>query len=355
MNRHLKKISSIYLYDKKNTLKIINKLEIIKDKNFVVFYNPECIGIMNSTIEMFKSENAVSLNELFNKKQINNIAETIVKFGFKQVIFSTMAFGYKDLAEKIYGLNNKIKIKFLWHGSHSLFVNYNEQKFLESILELQKRKVVSSIGFLKKSMANYYSKKGYNTMFVMNNVNLDVIPEKISIDKINDNKSTRIGVYSSGDRWEKNTYNQLSACAMMKNVIVDILPKTKLAVSFCKLMNLQINDEKLNYKVSRSELIKLMANNDLNLYVTFTECAPMIPLESLEVGVPCLMGNNTSYFENSKLNDYLVVKEEDSIDEIYSKMKVCLENKKEIITLYREWKKQYDIDSKQSVKEFLEI
>ena len=237
MNRHLKKISSIYLYDKKNTLKIINKLEIIKDKDFVVFYNRECIGIMNSNIEMLKSENAVSLNELFNKKQINNIAETIVIFGFKRVIFSTMAFGYKDLAEKIYGLNNKIKIKFLWHGSHSLFVNYNEQKFLESILELQKRKVICSIGFLKKSMANYYSKKGYNTMFVMNNVNLDVIPENNTIDKINDtnNKNTRIGVYSSGDRWEKNTYNQLSACAMMKNVIVDILPKTKLAVSFCKL------------------------------------------------------------------------------------------------------------------------
>ena len=68
---------------------------------------------------------------------------------------------------------NKIKIKFMWHGSHSLFVNYNEQKFLEEILQLQKRKIVTSIGFFKKSMKEFYSKKGYNSYWLMNDVNLD--------------------------------------------------------------------------------------------------------------------------------------------------------------------------------------
>ena len=150
-----------------------------------------------------------------------------------------MAYGYKDLAEKIHELNSDIKIKFMWHGSHSLFVNYNEQKFLEELLQLQKRGVVSSIGFFKSAMAKFYSEKGYNACLLMNDVKLTN-----NYDKDLNDKRIKIGLYSSGDRWEKNTYNQLSACAMIKDAYVDIIPETKLASSFCKLMNInKLTDE----------------------------------------------------------------------------------------------------------------
>ena len=59
--------------------------------------------------------------------------------------------------------------------------------------------------------------------------------------------------------------------------------------------------EGLERPIPRNELIKRLANNDLNLYVTFSECAPMLPLESFEVGVPCLTGNNHHYFKNTEL------------------------------------------------------
>ena len=84
-----------------------------------------------------------------------------------------------------------------------------------------------------------------------------------------------------------------------------------------------------------------MAKNTVNLYVTFTECSPMIPLESFELGVPCVIGNNTDFFKNSKLNEMVVVKEEDSIDEIYEKINFAIEKKDEIMELYRQWKKEY--------------
>ena len=112
MNRHLKKIKSIYFYDKKNTKFVLDKIDKISN-GIIVFYNPECIGIMNSTLEMFDEESTVALYELFNKKQINEISDKIASKKIKQVIFSTMAFGYKELAENIYQKNSKIKIKNL--------------------------------------------------------------------------------------------------------------------------------------------------------------------------------------------------------------------------------------------------
>lgn len=348
MNRHVKKIFTIFKYPKKSVKLVLEEIKKYNSKEYIVFYNSECIGIMNATKEIF--DNTIPLAEIFNKKEIEDIAEEISKSNIKQIIFATQAHGYKALAEKIKEKNSKIIIKFMWHGSHSLFVNRDEEYFLESILDLEKRGIVTSIGFLKESMAKYYSLKGYNSYFVMNTVNtIKEAKSDIKRDEI------KVGIYSSGDRWEKNTYNQLSACSLVdNNIIVDSIPATELFKSYCKLMNIKYVED-LKTSVSRDELVDRMSKNTINLYVTFTECAPMIPLESMQVGVPCIVGDNNHYFTNTNLEKYLVVKAEDSIDEIAEKMKLCIENREEIMRLYKEWKKEYDLKSKESVNKFLSI
>ena len=102
-------------------------------------------------------------------------------------------------------------------------------------------------------------------------------------------------------------------------------------------------------------MLKRIANNDVNVYVTFTECAPLIPLESLELGVPCITGDNHHYFEGTKLEKYLVVSKEDNIIEIYNQIMKALQNKEEILKEYKLWKKDYDLLAKKSVENFLKI
>ena len=198
-------------------------------------------------------------------------------------------------------------------------------------------------------MKEFYSKKGYKSYWLMNDVNLD----KNKIERNEENNDIKIGLYSSGDRWEKNTYNQLSACAMLKNIYVDVVPMTKLASSFCKLMNIRTINEDNEFSLKRKELIKRMSKNTINLYVTFTECSPMIPLESFEVGVPCIIGNNTDYFNENEIENFIVVKEEDNIDEIYSKINLCIENKEKVLKLYKNWKKEHSKKVLELKEEFL--
>ena len=112
MNRHIKKTFSIFKYRKKEMNILLNLIDKVKNTEYLTFYNPECIGIMNSTKELFDESNIISLYELFNKKEIEKIALKIKEKNFKQVIFSTMAYGYKSLAEKIHEVDNTIKIKF---------------------------------------------------------------------------------------------------------------------------------------------------------------------------------------------------------------------------------------------------
>ena len=75
MNRHIKKVNSIFFYQKKYTDKVIKNINDIKNTSFIAIYNPETKGIMNATIELFGKDNSIELYEIFNKKQILNIAE----------------------------------------------------------------------------------------------------------------------------------------------------------------------------------------------------------------------------------------------------------------------------------------
>ena len=348
MSRHFKKVKSIFFYPKKDTNEIVEKIKSFSGKEGFAVYNPECLGIMNSTNDLFK--NTVAIKEILNKKQIETIVDSIIDSQVKYVIFSSITFGWKTIVEKLKEKNKNIKIKFLWHGSYAMFVERNESYFLYSIMELMDRGLVDSIGFFKESMAEFYKKKGYNAFFVTNNVNNIEITNKKAFKK--EEGKVYLGSYAAGDRWGKNTANQLSAASMIKNSIVDIIPTTTLISEFCETMNIQINDKTLGY-LPRQELLNRLALNDVNLYVTFTECSPVLPLESLELGVPCITGNNHSYFKDSKLYEYLVVKSEDDINEIYKKIVYCINNKEEIITLYKEWKKEYDIISKELLDEFI--
>ena len=73
MNRHVKKVKSIFFYQKGYTNNVIENINNIKDTSFVAIYNPETKGIMNATIDLFGKENSIELYEIFNKKQIINI------------------------------------------------------------------------------------------------------------------------------------------------------------------------------------------------------------------------------------------------------------------------------------------
>ena len=96
-----------------------------------------------------------------------------------------------------------------------------------------------------------------------------------------------------------------------------------------------------------------MSKNDITTYVTFSECAPMMPLESFEVGVPCITGNNHHYFEGTELEEYLVINNEEDPEEIKQKLLDCIKNKDKILKLYEKFRQENYKNAEKDVNEFL--
>lgn len=332
-----------YQKDLEKAIEGLSKIE----GDYIVMHNPDWLGITSATIELF-DKNRVPCGEFFRKKDIQIFGDLILSKKIKQVVFSAMCIGWKELAYYLKSQNPCIKIKAFWHGSLSQVSEpYGWARNLE-LIDLCKKGIIEVFGTCKESLVKFYENLGIKTHFIKNNV---ILSEPI---KHNEPKDILIGLYAARkDDWRKNLFAQIAAVSLVKNATIDIIPMDYEAADFARALGLKvIGQEKA---IPRNELLKRMANNSLNLYVTFSECAPMLPIESFEVGTICLTGNNHHYFKNHPLEEFLVVNNEESPIEIASKIEKCLKNKQEIFKLYKTWKKENNKYSTLSAKEFIEM
>ncbi len=340
---------SIYINRNKRVKRI--KEELAKQKKYyVAICHPEWIGVKNATKDTF-GDDVIEIRELYTKKEAEMIADEIINAGKKMVIFNAFAHGWENVVLRLKNKNPEIKVKILIHGGNALLSEPYDWDVHNLMLDLYGKEKLDEIGFVKKSLYEFYKAKGYRASFLMNDIRIENKEQYMPKDKKHD--GLIVGLYASGDRWVKNTYNQISAVSLIENVKLDCIPINNKISTLARRYDVNLTGEAHN--VSRNELYKRMANNDINVYVTFTECAPLIPLESLELGTVCITGDNHHYFTGTELERYLVVSKEDDIMEIYRKIMYALENKDEIMRLYKEWKKDYSLKAKESREKFLKL
>lgn len=328
------------------------------DKAAALLHSPDYIAICNknwygtsiATKELF--DNVICLDELHSDVLVEHIANYIATSGVHLIIFSAFSIGWDKLIKRIKELKPDIVVKVLWHGSLALNSESYDWEMFCTILTLHNTGLVQSLGFVKKSVYEFFLRKGYRAEFIANRVEL---PAELvsSIPRVGEHKHIKIGLYASGDRWVKNSYNQLAAASLFENAEINCIPLSHKTVIMSRFFNFSLSGSYAN--VPREKLLATLAGNDINFYATFTECAPMLPLESLELGVPCITGKNHHYWQGTELEKYLVVDRVDDCIEIYNKAIFCLENKEEVLRLYNQWREANRAESIESVNRFLSL
>ena len=323
----------------------VKKLEEYKNKDYIVFYNPTWLGVAKSTKGLFK--NIVPLEQVFGKKNVKKVAEAVVSNNVKTVIFSQIVDGWVDVLKKIKELNNDIIIKVIWHGNCYEFFSDYTWNLNKDVMNLYKQEKIDSFAFVRSTMYEFYKKVGFKSYYLQNNVHLDNI-ERVQKEK---NNKIKIGIYNADTRELKNIYTALSSMKLVPNSIADVVPINEGAKKFTEILGLETTS--VDDYIPTEELLKRIQQNDVNIYPTFTENAPMFPLESFEMGVPCLLGNNNDYFVGTKLGEYVILTKEDDAEYIKERILNCIENKDKIMSLYKEWKNDFDVKCNKLVEEFI--
>lgn len=274
-------------------------------------------AMQNKNIFVIIKEGFKAFKILYLKKYL--ISKEIINSESDVIISTRMEF---NVLLNEYGKNNTLKIaqEHQYHNNNKKYIDtikYNYDR-IDYLLALTKTLKNDYINFLKNNnnhtkvelMPNMISTEGKNKTALNNKTIISVgrldegkkIDEAIEIfSKIN-NKFKFIIV---GDGAEKNKLNNLIKEKHLENKV-----------------------ELVGYKTN-SEVIDLLSNADIFIMTSVSEGLPMVLLEAMSVGVPCIAydtGNGiTDIITNSK-NGFVIKNRNSSL--FIKKLKIMMEDKK---------------------------
>ena len=350
MNTYARTKASKYLKTSKRINELSRSIEKFTNQDYLIFSNPEWVGVTHVAEDLFGGYVPIKSIDVYTKKETIEVAKTIVSAKKNLIIMNGLVAGWDKVIEQIRLMDSEVKIKILYHGGDSRLARWGDYYSFMKILGLHNMNIINEIGFVKKQQAEFYIEKGYRAKFVANNIKIDDIEKhKIGVG-IKD--GIRIGLYCSGDIEWKNIFNQVAAASLVgHDVTLDIVPLNNMIAGYADKIGIRVTgSDKL---IPRDALLTRMASNDLNMYVTFAEAAPLMPIESMDLGVPCVTANNHHYWTGTPLEDSLIVNRVDDVFAISEKMKQALDSKNKIMKEYHLWKSEYNKVSKDTVKNFL--
>lgn len=274
------------------------------------------------------------------KRTLKKIIKEVLKNSIKQVIIEDYFVGIQGFIEQLNNLN--ISVKIIWINGLATLNEEIELGNLIEIINLLKNKKIKSLGFVENNIYEVYK-----DIEGVKKVSLTVK----SLDKVRKQRNRNISIYGDSYDWRANYFNQLSAVKLLDNCNLLILEPKNIAKRFCKFFN--IENKTNNQKFNVSNFRRLIKNLNAASCVEFSNSMDLFIIDSYNHGVPVVVGNNTLFFKDTELQKMVVVNSDDDINEISEKIDFCLNNSKKIIESYKKYKKKYDIECKDLIKDFI--
>lgn len=319
----------------------------------LAIYSPRWLGVSRATRTLFKYVNAFPARpetdpSSVGSRDIRRYSELLLQTGIRRFVFSGGDMLHFKLASALKKSDPGVICDLLWHGSYWQFGEDYSWFMMKLWIEAARRGLIRTVGTVKKGMQDFFREMGVRSKFVMNYV--PVIPDGPSIPE---SGGPHLGLWLSSDEPRKTPCVMISAVKMIPGGVIhgsNFSAGAKDLIRFSGVQTGRIDPE----PVSVEELPERIRKTHLSLYVTFSECAPMLPLESLSLGVPCLIGPNSHLFED---NDYLfrrlVVPFPDRADVIASHIQKALDERDRIIEEYIRYAPEYNQRAKRSVEAFI--
>ncbi len=327
---------SIHINRKKRVEKIRLKINN-KKEGYLVICNPDKASENQYLDELYKN-NILFLREQYTQKEAKMIAEIIISAGNTRIIFNSLSMGWDKLIYELKRNKRNIEIEVIIHGGNEQMIYGEVWNLRDKVIELYAKRKINKILFFNKSLCDFYKEKGYNAEFIRRNV--EIANREKYINKEEPKKYIKIGMYQSKYDISKNIYNQLCAVSLLENAKLDYNPLNYEVSTVARRFNINLNGD--SNVLSQNELYNRLANNDINLCIDFVDDDSLIPIQSLELGAICIIGNGCKFFEGSELEKWIKIKDAENIFEIKNKIYEVLENKEKILELYSKWKAEQE-------------
>lgn len=308
----------------------IEEISKLKEKDHIVLLPKPDYDIKESVEFSFK--NVVYIDYEMSDKEADIIIRNVNKKNIQLIIFDYDEF-YRLILPYIH--KNR-KIKWIIKNGLASMTDGAVRATFTNLMEFCDRDLISAVGCLDYGAYKVLENAGYNAKHII----LDV-KEKQSKQK----KTNSIGLIGNDYNPNHNIYNELTAVTMVDYNYIKVLknmPATKHFIEFFNIKEKEVDS-----------FDKVIKDNFINLYCNFTLTNSEVVLKSMDLGVPCLLGNTDIFDDYKILKENLVLVSDDDVNEIANKIEKIKENTEIILNEYKKFRKDYIKKSEKSIKEFL--
>jgi len=278
------------------------------------------------------------------RPQVKATAEAILERGFSRIVFHDLAPGYELLAAEIAGTASDAELFLVWHGSFAQLDQAPQRDRMKTIARLCREGVLSRVGFVKAGMAEVARLHDMDAMYVPNRVRP---PEATKPGHAG--SPAKVGVFAR-DIFRKNAHTQLMAAGLLDDVEIHVNEPPDLAYFPPKAPIV------VHGTMEHDDFLSLLGAMDVLLHSTLSECYPMMVVESLIRGVPCVTSHTSEIFaENPSLYDKLVVSALDNPVAIAAKARRVLHERASLSTECIEYALHLNRRAEQAINDFLKV
>ncbi|GBC58925.1 glycosyltransferase [Stutzerimonas stutzeri] len=318
----------------------------VAGRPILALYSPYWPGVANSTASFFK-ESSIAY-PLFSKEYPNVkehvYLERIIEIlsgsaALKCVVLSGGALLQMEMAKRLKQRKPKLKVFFGWHGSPAQWVDYSQYQTFHEWKRLYDKRVVDGFLSFKPELDSSLESLGIHSHSVRNFVVDSPYLNTLLRPSVGYYK---IGLFAAMFSWYKNPFPQMMAIAKLGGA--ELTTNLKIDESFSWIAD-HIDLREVQSGLSNRAFMSLLSQLHVVLYVTNTECSPMIALESVAVLTPCVVGPAGNIYKgHPKLERHLVVNEVDNPAAITRKLEHVRQNYQEIKGMLKDFKVAYNRD-----------
>lgn len=235
-----------------------------------------------------------------------------------------------------------IAVKCVLHSSPAQHgAEPGEAAVADEVMSLAHSGVLAGVGVVKYGVAEALRTTGHPVSYVPNRAPL--LPPVAKQDL---GPGLHIGVFAE-PFWRKNVVTQLLALSMLDQSVGHVMRKPP--VAYVEGIDLVEHGE-----LPWDQFVVVEGSVDLNLYVTLTECHPLMPIESYLLGVPCLISRTSAVFrEDPELWELTTVDRLDEPLAIAEAARALLEGRDEAMTRARDWIAKADVEAEATWGDFV--
>ena len=276
------------------------------------------------------------------------------------VVFNAASKGYTPLVEALRHAEKKMIA--IYHGSFCSLsftgaFDETERENLSLMLHWQKSGLISRIGFVNRSSAEYFATLGYDAHWAPN-VPSTVEAHHSTPEQWLERGDTRphIGVFGSANPI-KNTLASIAIALAVEDGVVHTLAAPP--------RNLPGHEDVVSRVVahgfmSRDDLLEALGRMHVSLMLSFSEAYGLLMTDSLAVGTPCIVGPAcrpllTDFGADKELARYIYVERVDDARAVVDRIKLCIHDRNVVSEMCKERVRQLRDGSRQIMGEFLSV